>query len=136
MLSRTSASLLTTLHPKYTPLKSKLIGENTNLENSRFANAKGLNNFTVLYDIAEKDVNPDNALIVLKKRTYRGYIVWLSKNHANESTNLRLSPKKLDTRVDTEQFIMLHSKYHPYSEELNRFILAVEVITKHYNVNQ
>ncbi len=85
----------------------------------------GTINNEVIYDIAEKDVNPYDAIMILKKRTYQGYLHWLQKT--GKDLNLRLSPNKLITRLFSEQYIMLHSKYHPYAEELNLFVLKVEV---------
>ncbi len=125
MLPATSIQLFTTLYPVYKKFNSKLL-QPTNLENNLFANVAGLNNFTVIHDLVKQDLNKTrSALMIMKKGTYRGYLFWLKNNGGK--FDLRLSPTKLDTRTNTEQFIMLHSKYHPYSEELNRFILRIEV---------
>ena len=125
MLTKTSTQLFTTLFPVYKKFNSELL-QATNLENNNDANVVGLNNFTVIDDVVKKDVNlTRNAAMILKKRTYRGYLFWLKAK--GRRVDLRLSPKKLDTRTNTEQFIMLLPKFHPYLEELNLFILKLEV---------
>ncbi len=126
MLSRTSTQLFTMLHPTYEYFNSLLLDRNKNQRNNMFANVDGLSNFTVIHDVVENDVNMTrNALIVMKKRTYRGYVFWLKKKGLK--IDLRIAPNKLDTKMNVEQFIMLHGKYHPYSEEINYFILKIEV---------
>ena len=127
MLTITSTQLFTTVHPKYSQFKSTMIENIKSEMSAEFNNVHGLRSHEILYDLAEKDVNPDGALIIMQKRTYLNYVIWLSKNHPNEYTNLRLSPYKLDTKFNTEKYILLHAKFNPYAEELNRFILLIEV---------
>ena len=68
----------------------------------------------------------DNAILVTSKEKYINYITWFTKTHPNEDLNLRLSHKKLSTRSNREQYIMLFRKYHPWINKINEFILRME----------
>ena len=126
MLSRTSTQLFTMLHPTYRFFQSTLIERNTNQQNNMRANVQSLSTFTIVHDLGKEDINRTRyALMIMKKRTYRGYVFWLKNRGV--SSDIRIAPNKLDTKMNIEQFIMVHNKYHPYSEELNHFILLLEV---------
>ena len=69
----------------------------------------------------------NSALLISTKYRYSEYIDWFIKNRPkNETMDMRLSSKKLITKINNEQFILLLRKFHPWQEELNRVILMVE----------
>ena len=68
----------------------------------------------------------DNAILVSSKEKYINYITWFTKTHPNEDINLLLSPKKLSTRSNREQYIMLFKKHHPWINKINEFVLRME----------
>ncbi len=116
------------MHPEYQRFNSEELGANKHRQSDMKANVETLSNFTILHDFIEKDINKSrSSLAILKKRTYKGYLFWHKKNQIKSDPEVRIAPNKLDTRINVEQFVMVHSKYHPYSEELNRFILKIEV---------
>lgn len=71
-------------------------------------------------------MNQENAILVSSKERYINYITWFTKTHPNEDINLRLSPKKLSTRSNREQYIMLFRRYNPWINKINEFVLRME----------
>ncbi len=130
MLTRTSTQLLTTLHPVYEMFNTRFVIK-VNPEGTMFSNVPYLSN-ELIYELAEKDVKTEGSILVMKQRKYQNYVNWFSKT-MKETLNLRLSQHKLDTRLMTEQYILLLKRYHPFIEDLNRFILIVEVIYTKFN---
>lgn len=57
----------------------------------------------------------------MSKAKYDAYVAWFARNKNRESLNLRLSSNELSTRSMRKQFIMLQRRYHPWTEELNRY---------------
>ena len=126
MLTRTTSQLLTTLYPRYKLFKSELLDRAKSDEAFMTSNIESLSNYTILHDLVEKDINKSrSALMILKKRTYHGYMFWL-KNRGLR-LDLRIATKRLDTKMNVDQFIMLYEINSAYSEELDRFILKIEV---------
>ncbi len=132
MLSEMSTQILTTLHPTYALL-------NTDFSVSdyggviQYSNVPNLDNEDI-FNLAVKDVNVEDSIVVMKQRKYQGYVNWFYKQDFKDDNNepllinLRLSSHKLDTKSMTEQYIMLTKKYHPFVEDINRFVLIIEVL--------
>ncbi len=100
----------------------------------RYSNVPNLD-YQDIYNLAEDDVNVEDSVIVMKQRQYDGYVKWFSKEKPEEDLNLRLSTTTLDTRLMTQQFVMLLKKFHPYVEEVNRFVLIIEVCLCYKNIS-
>ena len=64
---------------------------------------------------------------------YNKYVRWFLKN-GDGDLNLRLSPKKLETRSNRGQHIIIMRKHHPWMEEINLCILLLEVILMPYSI--
>ena len=127
MLSETSIQLFTTLHPTYSLLNTDFsVSDFSGM--IQYSNVPNLANEDI-FNLAQKDVNTEGSIIIMKQRKYQGYVNWFYKQDFKEplDLNLRLSPHKLDTKLMTEQYVMLTKKHHPYLEEMNRFVLIVEV---------
>ena len=78
-----------------------------------------------LYELAEKDISKGAILISTQER-YRAYVNWFFKKHQGKDLNLRLSKKKLPTKSLREQLVMIMRRFHPWKEELNKFVLRLE----------
>ena len=65
--------------------------------------------------------------IVQNHIRYDDYVNWFIKTHPDKNLNLRLSPKKLRTHSNREQLIIMMRKHHPWLEEINIFVLKIEV---------
>ena len=112
------------LVPKYVELNTKMITPILTGQDS-YINANGLTNIQI-YDFIEKDINVDDAILVSSNYRYNEYVDWLINNKPMENLNLRLSRKRLHTKSNREQFIVLMRKYHPWLEEINYCILQLE----------
>ncbi len=132
MLSETSTRLFITLHPVYFLFNTRF-NASVSPEATLYSNVPNLA-YEDIFNLAEKDVNTEGSIIVLKKRKYQGYVNWFLKNKAIDNKvgavkmNLRMSPHNLDTRLMTKQYILLLRRYNPFIEDLNRFLLIVEVL--------
>ena len=79
-----------------------------------------------IYELAMKDIEPENAVLISTKERYIAYINWIMRKKGPKYVNIRLSKKKLPTLSLKEQLIILLRRFHPWKEDLNRFILKIE----------
>ena len=80
-----------------------------------------------IYDLAEKDINPHDAVLISSEERYITYINWLLRRSAHQKgINLRLSKKKVKTVSLREQLVLISRRFHPWKEDLDLFILRVE----------
>ena len=92
-----------------------------------FINANNLQN-SEIYNFYQMDIQTDNSIMITSKHRYYEFANWFLKNNKeNEKFNLRMSKTKLKTRTNQPQFVLIMKKFHPWTEELNRIILRIEV---------
>ena len=78
-----------------------------------------------LYELGEKDIS-NGAILISTQDRYRTYINWFIKQHPKQNLNLRLSKKKLPTKSLREQLVMILRRFHPWKEDLSKFVLRIE----------
>ena len=78
------------------------------------------------HELAMKDVEPEDAIIISTKERYNSYIYWLKKEKKESERVVRLSKKKLNTVSMREQLVLLLRRFHPWKEDLDKFILRIE----------
>ena len=79
-----------------------------------------------IFELAMKDIEPENAVLISTKERYISYINWVTRTKGPKYVNIRLSKKKLPTLSFKEQLIILLRRFHPWKEDLNKLILRIE----------
>ena len=125
MLSNENRMLFMLTVPSYGQFNAKSVKvKNLALAQSQANNVDNLDN-SIIYDLVTLDVNPENAVLISTKERYNSYINWLIKTHVG-SLNLRLSKTILPTKSMRSQLVMLMRRFHPWKEDLDKFILRIE----------
>ena len=77
-----------------------------------------------IHQLVIKDIEPANAILISTKERYRSYVNWAIRN--KHKLNVRLSKMKLPTVSLREQLVMVMRRFHPWKENLDKFILKIE----------
>ena len=126
MLNLVDRSLFMFAIPAYDQFKAKSVGiKNTATAQGQANNIHGLT-YMQMYELAMEDIEPDNTVLISTTERYNSYVKWLIKNKPSQDLNIRLSKKKLATISLREQLIILIRRFHPWKEDLDKFILRIE----------
>ena len=112
------------------PAPKKFNAKSINVQHIAIEQLQGYNVYGLtnehIFELAMKDIEPENAVLISTKERYISYINWIIKMKGPKYVNIRLSNKKLPTLSLKEQLIILLRRFHPWKEDLDRFILKIE----------
>ena len=77
-----------------------------------------------MHQLVINDIEPTNAILISTKERYRSYANWAIRN--GHKIKVRLSKAKLPTVSLREQLVMVIRRFHPWKEDLDKFILKIE----------
>lgn len=124
MLTSENRMLFMFTVPSYAQFKAKsVVVKSLAIERSQANNVYDLDN-QLIYDLATFDINAENAVLISTKERYNSYVNWLITN--KKPLNLRLSKTILPTKSLRSQLVMLMRRFHPWKEDLDKFVLRIE----------